>query len=133
MDLKLQKGLTAKTETTVTDKDTADSLGSGGVKVFATPVMVSLMENAALTAVDIHLPKGYATVGTRIDVRHTSATPVGMKVYAVARLKETDGKRLIFDVEAYDEKERIGQGSHERYIVNMQRFMDGATAKGEGA
>ncbi|MDD2573098.1 MAG: thioesterase family protein [Bacillota bacterium] len=105
------------------------SFGSGGVKVFATPMMIGLMENAALSAVDLHLPKGYVTVGTRIDVRHLAATPVGMKVYAMAQLTGIDGKRLEFKVEAYDEKEKIGEGSHERYIIDVERFIERTAAK----
>lgn len=129
MEFKLHSGLTSKIETIVTQKDTADSFGSGGVKVFATPMMIGLMENAALSAVDIHLPKGYATVGTRLDIQHMAATPVGMKVYATAQLTEVDGKRLLFKVEAFDEKEKIGQGCHERYIINIQKFIEKTAAK----
>jgi predicted thioesterase len=126
---KLNRGLKFKIEKVVTEKDTAMSFGSGGVKVFATPMMIGLMENAALSAVDLHLPKGYVTVGTRIDVRHLAATPVGMKVYAMAQLTGMDGKRLEFKVEAYDEKEKIGEGSHERYIIDVERFIERTAAK----
>jgi len=126
---KLNRGLKFKIEKVVTEKDTAMSFGSGGVKVFATPMMIGLMENAALSAVDLHLPKGYVTVGTRIDVRHLAATPVGMKVYAMAKLIGIDGKRLEFKVEAYDEKEKIGEGSHERYIIDVERFIERTAAK----
>ncbi len=131
MDFKLQKGLTAKIETTVKYKDTAANFGSGGVEVFATPVMIGLMENAALSAVDLHLPKGYATVGTHLDVKHLAATPMGMKVYAVGELIEIDGRRLVFKVEAYDEEEKIGEGRHERYIINLDKFMDRVNDKGK--
>lgn len=129
MGFKLNRGLKFKIEKVVTEKDTAMSFGSGGVKVFATPMMIGLMENAALSAVDLHLPKGYVTVGTRIDVRHLAATPVGMKVYAMAQLTGMDGKRLEFKVEAYDEKEKIGEGSHERYIIDVERFIERTAAK----
>lgn len=129
MGFKLNRGLKFKIEKVVTEKDTAMSFGSGGVKVFATPMMIGLMENAALSAVDLHLPKGYVTVGTRIDVRHLAATPVGMKVYAMAQLTGIDGKRLEFKVEAYDEKEKIGEGSHERYIIDVERFIERTAAK----
>ena len=129
MGFKLNRGLKFKIEKVVTEKDTAMSFGSGGVKVFATPMMIGLMENAALSAVDLHLPKGYVTVGTRIDVRHLAATPVGMKVYAMAKLIGIDGKRLEFKVEAYDEKEKIGEGSHERYIIDVERFIERTAAK----
>jgi predicted thioesterase len=130
MEYGLYKGLTAKIESTVTRDDTADSFGSGGVKVLATPMMIGLMENAALSAVDTHLPGGYATVGTRLDIKHIAATPIGMKVYATAELSRIEGKRLTFKVEAYDEKEKIGEGCHERYIINVKRFMEKITEKG---
>lgn len=123
MEFKLQAGLSSKIETVVTENDTADSFGSGGIKVLATPMMIGLMENAAHSAVDLHLPEGYATVGTRIDVRHLAATPVGMKVYATAQLTGIEGRKLDFKVEAYDEKEKIGEGTHERFIINVERFM----------
>lgn len=130
MEYGLYEGLTAKIEGTVTPDDTADSFGSGGVKVLATPMMIGLMENAALSAVDTHLPGGYATVGTRLDIKHIAATPIGMRVYATAELNRIDGKRLTFKVEAYDEKEKIGEGCHERYIINVKRFMQRITEKG---
>jgi len=130
MEFKLQVGLASKIETVVTENDTADSFGSGGIKVLATPMMIGLMENAAHSAVDLHLPEGYATVGTRIDVRHIAATPVGMKVYATAQLTGIEGRKLQFKVEAYDEKEKIGEGSHERFIINVERFMERTASKG---
>jgi len=130
MEFKLHKGLNAKVETIVTQKDTAMSFGSGGAAVYATPMMIGLMENSALSAVDLHLPKGYATVGTHLDVKHLAATPVGMKVYAVGELIEIDGRRLVFKVEAYDENEKIGEGYHERYIVSLERFLEKVEGKG---
>ncbi len=129
MEFKLQVGLESKMETVVTENDTADSFGSGGIKVLATPMMIGLMENAAHSAVDLHLPEGYATVGTRIDVRHIAATPVGMKVYATAQLTGIEGRKLHFKVEAYDEKEKIGEGSHERFIINVERFLERTASK----
>lgn len=130
MEFKLQVGLVSKVETVVTENDTADSFGSGGIKVLATPMMIGLMENAAHSAVDLHLPEGYATVGTCIDVRHIAATPVGMKVYATAKLTGIEGRKLYFIVEAYDEKEKIGEGTHERYIINVERFLERTASKG---
>lgn len=129
MEFKLHSNLKSRVEMTVTEEDTAKSFGSGGVKVLATPVMIGLMENAALKSVDGHLPEGYATVGISINIRHTAATPVGMKVYAIAQLIKVQGKRLKFKIEAYDEKERIGEGDHERYIIGMERFTEDAYAK----
>ena len=129
MEFNLQVGLSSKIETVVTENDTASSFGSGGIKVLATPMMIGLMENAAHSAVDLHLPEGYATVGTRVDVRHIAATPVGMKVYATAQLTGIEGRKLQFKVEAYDEKEKIGEGSHERFIINVERFMERTASK----
>ncbi|RBP38479.1 thioesterase family protein [Garciella nitratireducens] len=124
MDFNLKEGLKAKAEMTVTDKDTALSFGSGEVKVFATPVMIGLMENASLKAVDKLLPQGHATVGTYLEVRHLSATPVGMKVTAQAELVKIEGRTLIFQVEVYDEVEKIGEGIHHRFIVPLENFIE---------
>ena len=108
MDFNLQIGMKARLEIEVQEKDTAESFGSGGVKVFATPMMIGIMEGAALKAVDPHLPHGFATVGSHLDVKHLAATPVGMKVYATAELTAIEGKKLTFIIEAFDEKEKIG-------------------------
>jgi len=130
MDFNLSIGLQAKVELTVEQKDTAEAFGSGGVKVFATPLMIGIMENAALRAVDPLLPEGFATVGTHLDVKHLAATPIGMKANAVAELIEVDGKRLVFKVEAFDEVEKIGEGLHERYIIQMDKFLSKVNKKG---
>ena len=95
----------------------------------ATPMMVGLMENASLSAVDGFLSEGYATVGTHLDVRHLAATPVGMKVYAQAELLEVDGKALTFKVEAFDEVEKIGEGIHRRYIISLEKFLERTSKK----
>lgn len=108
---------------------TAKSLGSGGVDVLATPMLVALMEGAARDAVQASLPTGWTTVGTRVNIEHLAATPVGMKVTARARLTQVEGRRLVFDVEAYDEGEKVGQGQHERFIVISERFESKARAK----
>ena len=129
MEFKLHIGMKGEVVKRVTDHDTALSFGSGGVKVFATPMMVGVMENAALQAVDPHLPEGYATVGTHLDVKHLAATPVGMEVRAEAELIEMEGKRLKFHVIAYDEKEIIGEGFHSRYIIHLEKFMSTVNGK----
>jgi len=131
MDYKLKIGMKGKVEQTVEDKDTAVSFGSGGVKVFATPMMVGIMENAALKAVDSYLPEGYATVGIHLDVKHLAATPVEMMVRAEAELIEIEGKKLKFNIKAYDEKELIGEGFHSRYIINLEKFMKAVNEKGK--
>ena len=118
----LKAGLTCEVETTVLQKNTAEELGSGSLDVLATPSMIALMERAALSAVELYLPVGYATVGTSVNISHTAATPVGMKIRAVAELIKCEDKKLSFKVEAFDEVEKIGEGYHERYIINAEKF-----------
>jgi predicted thioesterase len=126
-DLKI--GMKAQSEKVVGEADTAVRFGSGGVRVLATPMMVGLMENAALNAVDPHLEEGYATVGLSLNVKHIAATPVGMKVTAKAELLSIEGKKLIFRVEAFDETEKVGEGTHERYIIELSRFLEKVNKK----
>lgn len=130
MDFQLEIGMQAKVDRIVGEADTAMAFGSGEVKVFATPMMIGLMENAALKAVDSFLPKGYSTVGTHLDVKHLAATPVGMAVWAQAELVAVEGKRLSFVIKAYDSVELIGEGTHQRYIVSFDKFVKAAEAKG---
>ena len=118
----IQAGLKACTEIVVGEEHTAPHVGSGRVHVLATPVMVNLMEAAALKAVEGLLPEGHQTVGTHLDVTHTAATPVGMRVRACAELVKVDKRTLTFSVYAEDEMERIGSGVHERIIINLERF-----------
>ena len=118
----LKPGLRASTEILVGTRDTAHHVGSGKIKVLATPVMVMLLEEAALNAVEGLLTPGYQTVGTHLDISHIAATPVGMRVKAYAEVTEVDGRKLTFRVWAEDEIERIGEGSHERIIVEVERF-----------
>jgi fluoroacetyl-CoA thioesterase len=126
----LKTGMTAQVEKVVGEDDTAVKFGSGSVKVFATPMMVALMENAALSTVDPHLGEGFATVGLSLNVKHMAATPVGMKVSAKAELLSIEGKKLTFSIEAYDEQEKIGEGTHERYIIELSKFLERASRKG---
>ena len=118
----LQPGLKASVEIIVGEEHTAPHVGSGRVHVLATPVMVNLMEAAALQAVEGLLPAGHQTVGTHLDITHTAATPVGMRVKAYAELTKVDKRTLTFSVYAEDAKERIGGGVHERIIINLERF-----------
>ena len=129
MEITLKQGLSAKQEITVAYKDTAKAVSSGLAEVFATPSMIALMEKAAYTAVQSELPKGFATVGISINARHMAATPVGVKVWAEATLKEIDGRRLKFHVTAYDAYEMIGEAEHERFVINEDAFMQKAGAK----
>jgi fluoroacetyl-CoA thioesterase len=123
MDSKLTIGLHAKKEQTVQLKDTAKEIGSGLAEVFSTPSMIALMENAAYTAVQSELEQGQSTVGVGINVKHLSATPIGMKVWAVATLVDTDRRRLSFKIEAFDEKEKIGEANHDRFIIDAEKFI----------
>ena len=118
----LRPGLTGATEIVVGTRDTAPHVGSGKIKVLATPVLVSLMEEAALIAVEGLLPQGHQTVGTRLDITHVAATPVGLHVVAHAELTKVDGRRLTFRIWADDERDRIGEGTHERIVVDVARF-----------
>lgn len=129
MEFNLKVGMTYTSEIVVEMKDTAAAFGSGEIKVFATPMMIGLMENAALHAVDPHLPEGYKTVGTHLDVSHLAATPIGMKARAVAELTAIEGKKLTFKVTAYDEQEKIGEGTHNRYIINSAKFLKATEEK----
>ena len=114
--------MSASTEIVVGTRDTAHHVGSGRIKVLATPVMVMLLEEAALKAVEDILPSGQQSVGTRLDISHIAATPVGMRVVAKAEITEVDGRKLTFKVWAEDETELIGEGTHERIIVDLERF-----------
>jgi predicted thioesterase len=118
----LRPGLKGTVEIVVGEEHTAPHVGSGRVHVLATPVMVNLMEAAALQAVEGLLPAGHQTVGTHLDITHTAATPVGMRVSAYAEVTRVDKRTLTFSVYAEDEKERIGAGIHERIIINLERF-----------
>jgi fluoroacetyl-CoA thioesterase len=118
----LRTGLTGSAEFVVGEEHTAPFVGSGRVRVLATPVMINLMEAAALDAVEKLLPAGHQSLGIRLDVRHYAATPVGMRVRVTAELVKVDGRTLDFRVEARDEKEAIGDGLHQRVVVNVARF-----------
>lgn len=129
MDFQLKEGLQGKVERIVGEKDTAQSFGSGEVGVFATPIMVGMMENASLRAVDKFLPEVYTTVGTHLNVSHIAATPVGMKVTAQAELIKLEGRVLTFKVEVYDDVEKVGEGTHKRFIVSSERFLEKCNGK----
>ena len=110
-------------EITVTDNETAKTFGSGTLSVLATPKMIALMEQAAYKCIESSLEEGQSSVGTYLDVKHLSATPVGMKVSATAEVVEIDGRRVVFNVSARDESGLIGEGKHERFIVNDEKFV----------
>ena len=130
MRVTLVPGLTGEATTKVTDANTAAAVGSGGITVFSTPMMIALMENAALRAVQPHLAEGESTVGTAIHIKHMAATPLGMNVRAVARLETVEGRRLVYTVEAFDDREKIGEGTHERFIIQVEKFLSRVGQKG---
>ena len=118
----LKVGLTGRAELRVGEEHTAPRIGSGRVHVLATPVMINLMEAAALDAAEHLLPAGHQSLGTHLDVSHVAATPVGMRVQATAEVVEVAGNKVVFRVEARDETDLIGAGTHTRVVVNVERF-----------
>jgi predicted thioesterase len=129
MELNLAPGLTGEKKETVTPANTAIACGSGSLPVYATPAMIGLMEAAAVEAIEACLPEGTSSVGTSLEVKHIAATPVGLEVRATAKLIQVDGRRLIFSVAAFDQKEQIGSGTHERFLVSIQKFLQKADSK----
>jgi predicted thioesterase len=125
-------GLIGEQRLTVGPENTALHLGSGGVEVLATPEMVRMMERAGVAAVDHMLPAGYRTVGVHLDVSHLAPTPLGMEVVARAELLSVEGRKLTFRVEARDGRELVGQGTHQRMIINVERFRERVNAKRNG-
>ena len=122
-------GLKGHLEQTVTEEVTADRIGSGLVKVFATPMMIALIEQTCNESVVPYLDEGQGTVGIHVDVSHCAATPVGMRVWCDSELVEVDRRRLVFDVKAYDECGLIGEGRHERFIIDSAKFQAKIDAK----
>jgi fluoroacetyl-CoA thioesterase len=118
----LRPGLRGEASLVVADEHTAPRVGSGAIRVLATPVMINLFEAAALDAVERQLPPGYQSLGTVLNVRHIAATPVGMRVTASAVVDKVEGRTIFFRLEARDERELIGDGMHERVVVNVARF-----------
>ena len=130
--MSLTVGRKGRAETTVVHENTAAAVGSGLAEVFATPMMVALMEGAAVDALESCLAPGEGSVGTHIDVTHDAATPVGMKVWAEAELTAVEGRVLTFAVRAYDEAGPIGGGTHRRVIIDNERFMSKVERKKVG-
>ena len=119
----LEKGLKYTSSVVVDKANCASAVGSGGLDVFATPSMVALMENAAMNAVAPCLPDGSTTVGSEINVTHTKPTGIGATVSATAELLSVDGRKLLFKVAAYDGMGLIGEGTHVRFVVDVERFL----------
>ncbi len=126
---KITVGLIGEYSTTVTEALTAIHFGSGSIVVYATPAMIALMETAAVAAIDPLLLEGQASVGTVVNIRHLAATPVGHRVRARAEVTAVEGRQVTFSVEAWDEKERIGEGTHMRFVVDVARFMQRVETK----
>ncbi len=118
----LSIGLEGHASLTVGEEHTAPRVGSGRVHVLATPVMINVMEAAALDAIERLLPPGHQSLGTHLDVGHYAATPVGMRLRAAAVVTKVEGRNIEFRVEAHDDKERVGDGTHRRVVVNVERF-----------
>jgi predicted thioesterase len=129
MFMEIVVGLKGKAEAVVDDSNTAEAACSGALRVFGTPFMIALMEKAAWSSLQQALEPGKGSVGTRIDVAHTSATPVGMKVYAESVVTAVEGRKVTFRVTAYDEAGEIGSGEHERVIIDNDRFMERTYSK----
>ena len=125
----LKEGIKGTQEVVVSEENTAKTMGSGALDVFATPAMIALMENAACNAIADGLEEGQSSVGTKLDVSHDAATPVGMHVTAKAELVEVDRRRLVFRVTAEDDAGPIGQGTHERFLIMADKFLAKAEAK----
>ena len=119
-------------ELLVTESDTALAMKSGSLKVLATPKIICLVEEAAANLAEKFLPAEYTSVGTSLNVNHIAPTPIGLKVRAEVELVEVDGRKLIFDVKAFDDAGEIFNGTHERFIVNREKFQAKANSKGGG-
>lgn len=128
----LKTGITGRAEDTVTEVRTAAYMGSGGLRVYATPRMTAMMEYTAWSSVEPYMEDGMSTVGTRLDISHVSASPVGAHITFESELTEIDRRKLVFTVKAYDDAGLIGEGTHERFIIDNAKFMSRAESKFEG-
>lgn len=125
----MEAGIMGKQTLTVTDELTAGRIGSGTLAVYATPQMVAFMENTALKSVEPYLEEGQGTVGTSVNISHVAATPVGMQVTCETRLVSVEKRKLTFEVKCFDEAGLIGEGTHERFIIDNEKFMSKANGK----
>ena len=125
----LKIGIKGRQEITVSENNSAKTLGSGTLEVFATPAMIALMEKTAWMSVSEFLPEGDGTVGISLNVKHIAATPLGMKVHCESELTAIDERKLTFELKAYDEKGLIGEGTHERFIINNLKFQEKTDGK----
>ena len=125
----IETGIKGHKEQIVTPAMSAARVGSGLVDVFATPMLVALVEQTCYESVLPHLDEGQGTVGTLVNVSHTSATPIGMRVWCDSELVEVDRRRLVFSVKAYDDAGLIGEGTHERFVIDIDKFMQKLQSK----
>ena len=125
----IKPGVTGRQEVLVAFENTAESLGSGDLPVFGTPFLCALVENTCLKSINEYLEGDEGTVGTVVNIKHTAATPIGMKVWVESTLTEVDGRRLVFEAKAYDEKGPIGEAYHERFVIYGEKFLKKANAK----
>jgi predicted thioesterase len=125
-------GCSAEKTITVVESLSAAHMGSGDLQVYATPAMIALMEAAAVSAIGPLLSEGQTSVGVALDIRHLAATPLGHQVRARAEVTEVDGRKVTFEVKAWDEEEIIGRGTHTRFVIDVQRFMERVHAKSKG-
>ena len=125
----IQIGLAAERCERVVESLLATRLGSGSVEVYATPAMVALMESAAVAAIEPLLPEGQASVGVALEVKHLAATPPGQQVRARAEVAAVEGRKVTFKVQAWDERELIGEGTHTRFVIDVARFMQRVQSK----
>lgn len=128
-EIMLTVGISNECVREVTLENTASAFGSGLLDVFATPAMIALMEETCLKSVQAEMEEGWGTVGTEVNIEHVSASPVGMHVRCVSKLVEVDGRKLVFDVQAFDEAGLVGQGTHVRFMVQNEKFLHKAQHK----
>ncbi len=125
----LNPGITGEKSVAVTMENTALAMGSGTLRVFATPSMIALIEGCCAESVEDYLPEGVTTVGTRVEVDHLAASPLGASILCKSNLTAVDGRKLDFEVEVYDNKDLIGKGTHTRFIVDAERFVNKTFSK----
>lgn len=127
----IEPGLSKEENYLVEEQHTAIQIGSGGSRVLATPWLIAFIERTAHRLLAGRLPEGYSTVGTLVNFRHLAPTPVGSGVRVHVKVREVDGNRVILDVEAFDAREQVGEGEHQRYVIEEERFLKRVMAKAE--
>ncbi len=125
----MEIGIKGYAYTKASDDNTAEKVGSGSLAVFSTPSMIALLEKAACNCIEKDLDDGFSSVGTLVNIKHLSPTPIGMNIKAEATLTEADGRRLVFLINVYDESCLIGEGTHERFVVQSEKFLSKTYAK----